>query len=321
MATTIWYEWRCLCSVESEPNKIKTVITKSKVAPTVCPTNAAHGIVAGSATIINYISRKGVALDAKDDDGRQVVSIGMFPDWMNPSVLGRSDDLATGTRCTGQKLLLSHAHGSSLTTTTQIRFIDYIQILGADLYVMNANPEDYISLNIIAPATSVSPVNGIGNANLYPIAVGKNLIIPAAGDGYHNVDLTTPLNVNVAGNPGQPTLITAATPVPAFNEDGSKYGYWDWDRLTGAITPNVNGTGNANLLDHQITLLKYAAEVCVFAGDGQTFKHKFGFVHRGGPLLPHWRCDLITTRASTHASNDPPVIYNLIMNIARKSSS
>lgn len=321
MATTIWYEWRCLCAVESEPNKVKTVITKSKVAPTICPTNAAHGIVPGSATIINYVSRKGISLDAKDDDGRQVVSIGMFPDWMNPSVLGRADDLAAGTRCTGQKLRFCHGNGDPQVNTNVVRFIDYIQILGADLYVMNANKDDSISLNIVAPSTSVSPVNGIGNANLYPIGPGKNLIVPAAGDGYHNVDLTTPLNVNVAGQPGQPTLITAAVPIPAFNEDGSKYGYWDWDRLNGSILPNITGTGNANLLDHEIILLKYAAEVCVFAGEGETFKHKFGFVHRGGPLLPHWRCDLITTRASTHGVNDPPVIYNLIMNIARKNSS
>jgi hypothetical protein len=321
MATTIWYEWRCLCDTELEPNKVKTVITKSNVAPTVCPTNAAHGIVPGSATIINYISRKGVALDAKDDDGRQVVSIGMFPDWMNPSVIGRSDNLSAGTRCNGQKLQFCHSNGSSEVIIIPVRFVDYIQILGADLHVIGANRDDYISFNIVAPATAVTPVNGTGNANLYPIGPGKNLIVPAAGDGYHNVDLTTPLNVNVAGQQGQPTLITAATPIPAFNENGTKYGFWDWDRITGAITPNVGQCGNANLLDHEMVLLKYASEVCVFAGVGETFKHKFGFVHRGGPLLPHWRCDLITTRASSHAPSDPPVIYNLIMNIARKNTA
>ena len=321
MATTTWYEWRCLCDTEIDPNNVKTIITKSSVPPTVCPSNSAHGIIAGSAKIINFINRKGAALDAKDDDGRQIVSIGMFPDWMNPSVLGCCDDFAAGTRCNGPRLLVRHNHGDPVNKTLSIRFVDYIQVLGASLHVTGANPDDTVSFKIMAPATSVSSVNGVGNCNLFPIGPGKNLIVPAANDGYHNVDLTTPINVNVAGNPGQPTLITAATPVTAFNEDGTKYGYWDWDRLTGVILPNVTGTGNVNLFDFEMTLLNYAADVCVYAGTGDTFKHKFGFVHRGGLLMPHWRCDFITSRASSHSPSDPPIIYNLIMKIARKTTT
>ena len=317
---TTWYEWKVQCS--SDSNWYNT-ITKTDTKPTVCPNNAAHGVT--EAYIIGHVSSTNPQLQDENEDGRVLVSPGLFPDYMNPYFTSKCDDFANGTRGDGTRLVINHPDGDPETTITELRFVDYIQILGGWIRVQNAGLDDYISFDCVAPATPVT-VNGSGTGNCNLVEViptsGLHIIIPAAGDGGHDVDITTAANANVAGGINQPTLITQAVPVSAYEDDGTPNGYWDWDRKTGAITANTEGKGNYNLYDWEIVLSKYVNEVSVYSdGNGGIFKQKLGLVHRGGPFLPHWKCRIHTTRAATHQSSDPPVIYTVVLTLARKSST
>lgn len=314
---TSWYEWKVKCATDSG---WYTVITKDKMPPINCPDNSAHGVVSGQEYIIAWLSNINPQLDDINDDSRLKVSPGLFPDYMNPYFTSEGDDTTNGRRGEGGRLVMSHADGASTTNETIIQFVDYIQILGGRIRVVGANPDDYISFDCYVDATPVV-VNDmtVGNCNLYDIGGGANMIIPAEGNGTHDVDLTAAINVNVAGNPGQPTLITQAIPVPATEEDGTSKGHFDWNRITGAVTANP-GRGKYYLFNFPMVLSRYVNKICVYSGT-ETFDHDLSIFHRGGPFLPHWKCKIYTTRASSHEPSDPPVVYNFILNIARKSST
>ena len=103
-----------------------------------------------------------------------------------------------------------------------------------DGYVGWRNPahfsrKDYFSLSVNGDAT-VTVVNGTntGNCNLVDVG-GYNVVVPAAGNGTHDVDLA------------------AACPVPTGK---AKNGYWDVDKETGVITVSATpGSSKWILLD------------------------------------------------------------------------
>lgn len=314
---TTWYEWKVQCSTDFG---WYVVMTKNKTPPTVCPDNSEHMVVPGEEYIISTLSNENPKLEDVNEDGRIKISPGLFPDYMNPYFASQCDNIITGTRGDGTRLVASYADGASTENVLNIQFIDYVQILGGTIRVANANIDDYISLDCYAEATAVTVnVGGTGNCNLYDMGGGANMIVPAAGDGTHDVDLEEPLNANLAGSPGQPTLVTKAVPVPAVEEDGTPIGYYDWDRKTGAITPNP-GKGGYYLFNFPFVLSRYINKMAVYSGN-EVFKHDTSIFHRGGPVLPQWKCRIYATRASSHAPADPPVIYTFILNIARKYST
>ena len=314
----IYHHWKVKCSVDS--NFYET-ITVNDTEPTICPDNSLHSVVANSGIVTKKvpIGDKKLSLE----DGRTVVSLGKFPDYYNPCFTSYSDDFANGTRLDGENMIYEWADGASATNTVDIRFIEPVTILGGYLYSNNANKSDYINFDCIAPATQTSVnLTTTGNCNLVALGVGKNIIVPAAGNGTHDVDITSAINVNLAGGPGQPTLVTAAVPVPAFESDGvTPNGYWDWDEITGAITVNATGTGYYNLFDFEINLSTYVNKVCVYGGDSTVpFAHPFIIDdHRGGHFIPQWKCVLTTTRDASHDVSDPAVFYSVILRIARRN--
>lgn len=83
--------------------------------------------------------------------------------------------------------------------------------------------DDEFKVHLNFPATSVT-VNpgGTGNCNLVEIADPAYVIIPAAGDGTHDVDLTE------------------AVPLP-----DAESGTWTVDKKTGVITPGAPSSSNA----------------------------------------------------------------------------
>lgn len=316
-----WYKWKVKCSVESFPNNIKSVITESAIAPTVCPDDNSHPV--SEAFVIDHRKLKDPQLNEDGEERRVLVSPGLFPDYMNPYYTSSGDNLTAGTRGDGVRLVYSHANGASETNSSTFRLLDYVQILGGQIRVSGSNPDDYLTFECSAPATNATP-NGAntGNCNLYDLGMGgPAMIIPAAGDGTHDVDLTTPINANVAGGPGQPTLITQAVPVTASKDNGESEGFWNWNRVTGEITAAPNQDGAYNLYNFPIKLSRYVNKLCVYSGEGCAFKQKLLLVHRGGPFLPHWTCTITTTRASSHAAEDPPVVYSVVLIVARKSST
>lgn len=313
---TTWYEWNIKCATDNQWYK---VITKTQTEPTVCPNNASHSTVPNSGLIINKLIQTSPRLTLPDEDGRLIVSPGLYPDFLNQCFTSESDDITNGLRGGGNPFVISVADGTS-TVTTEYRFIDYCQILGGDIRVFNANIDDRFTADVYAEATPVTVNNtNTGNCNLVPIGVGANIIVPAMGDGTHDIDLDAPENANVAGdptNPLSPVFISRASPVPSRAEDNTPTGYWDWSRQTGGITP-APGTGTYNLFDFPMTLVKYVNKISVYGGNSM-FKQSLLLNHRGGPFLPHWRIRTTCTRANSHSPSDPPVIYTLTVVVAKK---
>jgi len=313
-----WYEWKVQCAQDLQYYK---VLTKENIEPTVCPNNAAHSVVEGSGLIVDSISNKNPELDDMGEK-RLLVSIGLFPDYMNPCFFSRGDNFEDGTRGNGERLLLIHPDGAPTTTITTLHIVDLIQLIGGVVRVYNGNTEDFLTVDIYAPATPVTeaPGGNTGNCNLVFIGAG-NMIVPAGGDGTHNCDIESPVNPNLAGLPGQPIKVTAAVPVPALDSHSKPCGYWNWNRFNGNITPAYDGKGSYYLLDHSTILVKYVNELSVFGGMDSEFKQKLMVNHRSGAFMPHYKCRIHTTRSATHAPTDPPVIYSILMICARQFSA
>lgn len=316
---TTWYEWRIKCSTDNQWYK---VITKNQDEPTICPQNSAHTVVSGSGLIINRLAQASPRLTLPDEDGRLIVSPGLYPDFLNQCFTSESDNIASGLRGGGNKFITSMVDGST-STTTEYRFVDYCQILGGDIRVFNANINDRFSTDVYAEASPVvANVSNLGNCNLIDLEGGAHMIVPANGDGTHDVDLTEAENSNVEGdptNPLKPIFISKVSPIPSRAEDNTPTGYWDWSRHTGQVTPVPDGKGSYNLFDYPMVLLKYVNKISVY-GNSHPFKQSLLLNHRGGPFLPHWRIRTTCTRTG-HPAEDPPVIYTITVVVARKYST
>ena len=306
-----WYEWSVLCP---DGHGRQITYTTTSMPPTACPRDPVHILDADNNLIVRSISETNPTV--KDfNENRVLVSIGMFPDFMNPVFFSRGDNFAAGTRGDGDLLVVSHAHGET-TKTTIVEFVDPIQLIGATLRAYNTNIADTISFEAYAPASPVSATTpGTGNCILHNVGFG-NVIVPFA-NGTHNVDLTAPINNNLAGEPGQPTLVAAVVPVPATDDiTHMPNGYFNYDDATGAVTP-ANGNGKYNLFDVAVPLFRYVNSMSVY---GTPFKEEVGVNHRSGLVLPHWKSRIYTTRDSSHPALDPPVIYTIVMKAARQKT-
>jgi len=306
--------WNLKCAVDGN---YYTKITDSSTMPTVCPNNSAHAVDTGASEILSVSNVNGLQLNT--EDGRKIVSPGLFPDYMNPLYTSEGDNYAAGTAGGGSRLVWSLANGSPETNTKTIQFNRYSQILGGFLSTNNTNKDDYFSVTATAPATATT-VNGsgTGNCNKYPTGTGFNIILPAFGDGGHNVNLTEPMNAFL--QPPYNRLVTKAVPITAVggNDSMSPIGYWNWNYRTGAITPAPLGNGGYNLYDAPIPLSTYVNKMCVFSGSNTTpFVYKLMLMHRGGPFLPHWAINVTVTRAATHSVLDPAVYYGMTLVMAR----
>ena len=131
---------------------------------------------------------------------------------------GRGDDVANSKRGDGTALSMTFADVSRPTPEVQsldIEFMEQVQLHDGQLFVGDPSTWDVgdeWTFGVYIPETVATPAPGNdGNCNLVD-AGGFNVIVPAAGDGTHNVDLAT------------------AVPVP----DAS--GYWDYDYSTNVLT-------------------------------------------------------------------------------------
>lgn len=305
--------YRILCTTDN-----KYVYTWSENEPTTCPENIGHSINSTETTIVKSIGGTEIRTG---DDNRLIVAPSLMPDTYSPQFIGSGDDFANGTRGNGQSLHISMPDGSGPTMTTSARCIDRCLAIGAYLTCYGSNIADYLNINLVAPATPVT-INGsnTGNCNLVNIGPG-NIIIPAANNGTHDVDLTVAVNSNLQGP--NPVLVTMAVPVPAEDISGNLTvynGYFNWDEETGAITYDYQQQGQFNLFDFEITLSKWIQHWNVWAPPGMVHKHKFFLGNKGARILPHWKLDIITTRDVSHATLDPAVEYQLMFYIARKNT-
>jgi len=194
--------------------------------------------------------------------GKQRMIIDVFPSGFVEYITGAFDDVANGVVGNGTGMRMS-SDGASGDVSLTGAFVDQIGLIKGTAFYQNFMPGDWVSCEVFAPATAVVP-NGTntGNADI----VNSVVIVPAAGNGAYDVDLTT------------------ANLVPA-----SGAGYWDWDNATtgrGVITPSVTpGLAGWHLLAIQQDLNHFVHKAGGL-GSGNVF---YGVeVLEPKTLLPHW---------------------------------
>jgi hypothetical protein len=132
-------------------------------------------------------------------------------------------------------------------------------------------------MKLFAPATTTTASSGgnTGNCNKVAIGGGLNMIVPAAGDGTHN--------------------IVAGVPVPAYDEETlgeAPDGYWDWDSPdtgVGTLTGNATAEGKWNMFDFPIDLAYFVRNLQLVgaAADGN-FELTVPAI-KPKKILPQWK--------------------------------
>jgi hypothetical protein len=162
----------------------------------------------------------------------------------------RGDDMATGTPNTGPRMefIFDGQGAGPWTQSVDVQFLQPVQLAdGAAIFSGLWNPTDGLSFSVEigANAVTANPAH-TGNCSLVP-AGGYNVIVPAPGDGTHDIDLAT-----------------AKPLIP--NIDGGTNPWWV-DLYTGAITSSERGDGNAILIDAPQSIL-FINDTPVGAADG-----------------------------------------------------
>lgn len=156
---------------------------------------------------------------------------------------GRGDDLAptppASGRGDGAQIKLEwdnvEARGSK---SVDFQFSEVVELHDGEVFYGDGGliggwtTDDELSFSAVIPAT-VATVNGTneGNCNLVD-AGGYNIIVPAVGDGTHDI------------------VLADAVPVPAGYDGG---GYWDANYRTGDVTPAVK-PGDSETLWHLLDI-------------------------------------------------------------------
>ena len=234
----------------------------------------------------------------RTSDGKHIFTPAVFPGNQNIYFAGVGDNVAAGTRGGGAKFTADI--NSTGEHVIEWQFIDAVYIIGGYFDARGGSLGDTVSLDLVAPATAVTP-NGTneGNCNL-----AGPVIVPAAGDGAYDVDYTSALNANLEskGNGACPDKVTAACPVPAVTTDESgedaPNGFWDVDSDTGVITPAIGGAGEKlgwwHLLAAEVVLTRWVSEVSLWdlTGDrsGGSLQCQFNLPAKAKKVLPHWIC-------------------------------
>lgn len=199
----------------------------------------------------------GINVEGEDDALARIIGLGkvtpapetpdkkpivvMYParEGFNTWLTGKGDDVVTPARGQGTKIKFSFTAGEvPITKSIQLQFMEPIEvhdgraIFGPTEGVWNSG-DDWISLSVVIPVTPYTDrtVEADGNANKVPSGLDFDVFVPASGDGNTQLDMTAVC--------------------PVINETGT--GYWDLDEFSGAVSPNVSGTGNADLLDLQVS--------------------------------------------------------------------
>lgn len=165
-----------------------------------------------------------------ENDGRPVFVVSPSTTGWMTWFTGAGDDPAPTPpakgRGTGTKLRLSFT-GAEVKTVDLV-FSEPVELHDGEMFYTGTwELDDCFDFSAVIPATTVTPNAGAGNCNLVD-AGGYNVIVPAAGDGSHDVDLSSPMPV-----------------VPALGG-----GYWEADQATALVTPSSTpGQSDWHLLD------------------------------------------------------------------------
>lgn len=180
-------------------------------------------------------------------------------------ITGRGDDRSSGVGKGPRFELAQSAMGSSDWVTWQ--FNDWIEMGGGGLEFVNAQLGDWVTMQLVAPASAITP-NGSneGNCNIHPT---YGILIPAAGDGAYDIDLS-------AGSEAPVPLLTTG-------------GLWTWsypDTGLGQVTPAPSADGNCNLVPQAYPIHTYVQEVGILGDSALSFTYPGIDPTR---ILPQWQ--------------------------------
>ena len=187
-------------------------------------------------------------------------------------------DHASNGRGKGDVLRLTMLGGGD-TVTSDISFIEPTFMHDGQITWDPADfdDSDSFSVSLIMPATPLTSTPGTGNCNLVPVGTGMNIIVPAAGDGSHTLDLAT------------------AVPVPSTAETG----YFDADMTAGTLSFSATpGSANFNLFDFEIQTFFIPK---ILMGNPRGLFDVDAYQSEW--VSQHWSVRLECTKASAGASN------------------
>jgi len=184
----------------------------------------------------------GILHPAMSTDGKQIVIPFPATEGWRTWFTGAGDDMSptppASGRGTGTKIKISFT-GTAEIKTTEFQFSEPVELHDGELFyspVANFTHDDRFEFGARMPASAPTANTNDpkdGNCNLYDVG-GYNLLLPAAGNGTHDIALTD---------------FTKAIPVPSNDSTG----YWDVDQSSGAITASATpGAANWHLMDIQI---------------------------------------------------------------------
>lgn len=267
-------KYRLWCETEAA-----YVYVWAETVPTTCPTNTGHTIDEGQTTAIESRDIQSVAITGPTtSDGKQIVLPCLFPGGVYLFVCGATD--SETERGEGDLLTIS-SETSGDTVVDMDPFLDFVYVAGGTLLFEGGQLGDWFSARMVCPATEVV-VNesNTGNCTLTEcpacpgIPADAKIIVPAAGNGTHDVDLET------------------ATPVPTHDpeEGGAGSGFYTWNEPAtgvgrGTIVAVPGMTGDYHLLDHEVQLVAFVNRVPLL-GSGQLDVSVQSVKPK--KLLPHW---------------------------------
>jgi hypothetical protein len=174
----------------------------------------------------------------KTSDGKPIYLPNIFPGNVMLYIAGCGDSSTT----IGAGSDFRASSDAAGTTDVEWQFRDWCYLAGGGLIYTGAEFNDTVTFKLSAPASTVT-ANGsnTGNVNLVEVVpnTGMSIIVPAAGNGTHD--------------------LTSGVPVPAYDEDNGEPadGWWNWsepDTGSGTLTSAVSVTGKYDLYNFPIDL-------------------------------------------------------------------
>lgn len=204
----------------------------------------------------------------KTSDGKPIFLPNLFPGNVVLYYAGAGDHATNGR---GNGALFQVESNVQEDKTLEWQFNDWVYLSGATFSWQGGDIGDHASMDLYCPATPVTAAQGNGNCN-----VVNGVIVPAAGNGGYNVDLTL------------------ANPVPAFAPAGEEdtptaIGYWEWDDPNtgrGTITPGTPGASPWFLIAADVPLTRFAARFPILGSDSSQAQVP---AIKPKKILPHWR--------------------------------
>jgi hypothetical protein len=209
----------------------------------------------------------------KTSDGKPIVIATLFPGGVYYHVTGAGDGASTRGDGEACGIQVSGTDPSDPDPVV-VDFLDYVYLEGGILSWANAAFGDYVTMGLVIPATPQPTANGggAGNCNIVALGGGAAMIVPAAGNGTHDVDLAN------------------AVPVPAYNEEsGLASGYWDWsepDTGMGTVTASATpGAARWNLYNFAPPMVRFINRFRILGNGSVDLKPPI----KPKKILPHWQ--------------------------------